>query len=176
MRFTETPIAGAYVVDLEPMSDERGFFARSFCAREFREKGLNPRVAQSNISYNFARGTLRGMHYQVDPAPETKLVRCSRGAIYDAIFDVRPASPTYCRSYGIELSEENRLALYVPEMCAHGFQTLVDGAEVTYHVGEYYTPGTEKGVRYDDPTLGIEWPLPVSVISPKDASWPDFLP
>jgi len=172
--FRETPLRGAYVVELEERSDERGFFARTFCAREFAEHGLKPTVAQANVSFNHQAGTLRGMHYQVPPAAETKLVRCTRGAIYDAIIDLRPDSPSYLEHFGIELSEHNRAALYVPEMFAHGYLTLTPGAEVVYQVGEFYTPGYERGIRYDDPAFGIHWPAPIALMSPKDESWPAF--
>ena len=172
MLCTETPLRGAFVLDLEPRGDARGFFARTFCAREFESHGLDPKVVQCNVSFNHRRGTLRGMHYQVPPAGETKLVRCTRGAIYDVIVDLRPDSPTYLRHFGVELSADNRRALYVPVNFAHGYQTLTDDAEVTYQVGEYYTPQYERGLRHDDPAVGIRWPLPVTEISPKDAAWP----
>ena len=171
MLFTETKLKGAFIIDLEHREDSRGFFARSFCAKEFEEHGLKPTVAQCNLSYNHKKGTLRGMHYQVPPAAETKLVRCTRGAIYDVIVDMRPESPTYLSHIGVELSEDNRRALYVPELFAHGYLALTDGAEVTYQVGEFYTPGYERGLRYDDPILGIEWPIEIAVISEKDAAW-----
>ena len=172
MLFTESPLPGAFVIDLQQRSDERGFFARSFCAAEFEAHGLTPAVAQCNLSFNHRRGTLRGMHYQTAPATEAKLVRCTRGAIYDVIVDLRPHSPTYMRHFGVELSEENRRALYVPEMFAHGYQALTDGAEVAYQVSQAYTPGCERGLRYDDPTLGIAWPIAVTTISEKDRTWP----
>ena len=172
MLFSETPLSNAFVIDLEQKPDSRGFFARSFCAAEFEAHGLKPVVAQCNLSFNHRRGTLRGMHYQVPPAAEAKLVRCTRGAIYDVIVDLRPDSPTYMQHFGVELSEENRRALYVPEMFAHGYQALTDGAEVTYQVSEAYTPGCERGLRHDDPALGIVWPIPVTVISDKDRAWP----
>src|SRR3712207_2144495 len=172
MLFTETKLKGAFIIDLEHREDNRGFFARTFCAKEFEEHGLKPTVAQCNSSFNHKKGTLRGMHYQVPPAAETKLIRCTQGAIYDVIVDMRPDSPTYLVHIGVELTAENRRALYVPEMFAHGYQALTDGAEVTYQVSEAYTPGTERGLRHDDPALGLSWPLPVSVISPKDAAWP----
>lgn len=172
MIFTETRLAGAQVIDVERFQDERGFFARAFCAREFGENGLKPAVAQCNLSFSDREGTLRGMHYQVSPAAETKLVRCIRGAIYDVIVDLRPESDTYLQHFGTELSAENRRALYVPEMCAHGFQSLTDDTEILYLVSEFYTPECERGLRYDDPVLGIEWPLPVRAISEKDATWP----
>lgn len=172
MRFTETKLPGAFVIDLVDRSDHRGFFARVFCQREFEEHGLKPVVAQCNCSYNHRRGTLRGMHFQLAPAGETKVVCCTRGAIYDVIVDMRPESPTYLEHIGVELTERNRRRLYVPEMFAHGYLTLADDAEVMYQVGEFYTPGLERGLRYDDPALGIDWPIAAQVISEKDANWP----
>ena len=174
MRFRETRLAGAFVVELERLEDERGFFARAFCGREFEAHGLNPRVAQCNLAFNAQRGTLRGLHYQLPPAAEAKFIRCLRGAVYDVIIDLRPGSPTYLQHFGVELSSDNRLALYVPEMFAHGYQALTDAAEVFYQVSEFYTPGAERGIKYDDQALGIAWPLPVTVISSKDAAWPPF--
>lgn len=174
MLFTETKLKGAFILDLEQRGDHRGFFARTFCMKEFEAHGLKPTVAQCNLSYNHKAGTLRGMHYQLPPAAETKLIRCTRGAIFDVIIDMRLDSPTYLQHIGVELSEDNRRALYVPEMFAHGYQALTDGAEVVYQVGEFYTPGYERGLRYDDPAFGIEWPMPVSEISEKDQSWPLF--
>ena len=172
MLFTETKLKGAFIIDLELKSDDRGFFARTFCAKEFEAHGLKPFVSQCNLSFNHKAGTLRGMHYQVAPACETKLVRCTRGAVYDVIIDLRPDSPTYQQHIGVELSADNRRALYVPEMFAHGYQTLTDDAEVAYQVTEFYTPGYERGARYNDPAFGIEWPVPITVISEKDANWP----
>lgn len=172
MIFTPTGLEGAVVVDLERKEDDRGFFARTFCRSEFQAAGLEPLVEQCNLSFNHRRGTLRGMHYQVAPATEAKLVRCTTGAIVDQIVDVREGSPTYLQSFSIELTAENRTALYVPPMFAHGYQALTDGAEVSYQVSEAYTPGTERGLRHDDPALGLVWPQPVTVISDKDASWP----
>ena len=172
MIFTETPLAGAFVLDLERRDDSRGFFARTFDAKEFEARGMRPLVAQCNLSYNHAKGTLRGMHMQVAPATEPKLVRCTRGAIHDVIVDMRPDSPTYLRHFGVELTADNRRQLYVPDMFAHGYLTLTDHAEVAYQVGEFYAPGFERGLRHDDPALGIEWPVAVAVISEKDAAWP----
>ncbi len=172
MLFTETKLKGAFIIDLEPRQDRRGFFARTFCAKEFEAHGLKPAVAQCNLSFNHKKGTLRGMHYQIPPAAETKLIRCTQGGIYDVIVDMRPESPTYLQHIGVELTAENRRALYVPEMFAHGYQALSDGAEVIYQVGEFYTPGYERGMRYNDPALKLDWPLPVSEISEKDAAWP----
>jgi dTDP-4-dehydrorhamnose 3,5-epimerase len=174
MRFTETPLKGAFVVELEERVDPRGFFARTYCAREFEQHGMKPVVVQCNLSYNHKQGTMRGMHMQLPPAAETKLVRCTRGEVYDVIIDLREDSPTYLQHFGIHLSQDNRVALYVPEMFAHGYLTLTDGAEVTYQVGEFYTPGYERGLRYDDPAFNIQWPVPIEVISEKDANWPLF--
>lgn len=176
MLFAETPLAGAFLIDIEPRGDVRGFFARTFCQREFEAHGLSTAVAQSNVAYNERKGTLRGMHWQAAPATEPKLVRCTRGAIHDVIVDLRPGSPTYLRHFAVELSEENRRSLYVPDLFAHGYLTLTDRAEVTYLVGEFYAPGNERGLRYDDPALGIEWPAPVDVISDKDRAWPLLVP
>jgi dTDP-4-dehydrorhamnose 3,5-epimerase len=172
MIITTTLLQGVAVLDLEPREDERGIFARTFCRQEFVAAGLEPMVEQCNLSYNHRAGTLRGMHYQVAPAMEAKLVRCTAGAILDAVVDVRPGSPTYLQHFSVELTATNRRSLYVPPMFAHGYLTLVDGAEVSYQVSQAYTPGTERGLRYDDPALGLAWPLPVSVISDKDAAWP----
>jgi dTDP-4-dehydrorhamnose 3,5-epimerase len=172
MKFTATDITGVAIIDLELRSDDRGFFARSFCQDEFTDHGLLPMVAQCNISHNHRAGTLRGMHYQLEPATEAKLVRCISGAIIDQIVDLRPESPTYLQHVSVELSASNRRSLYVPPMFGHGYQTLVDDAEVLYQVSERYTPGQERGLRYNDPALGLHWPLDVTAISEKDNSWP----
>ena len=172
MRFTSTHIDGVAIIDLEPHSDDRGFFARSFCRDEFVDNGLLPMVAQCNISYNHVAGTVRGMHYQLPPATEAKLVRCISGAIVDQIVDLRPNSPTYLQHVSVELTAANRRSLYVPAMFGHGYQTLVDDVEVLYQVSERYTPGQERGLRYNDPALGLEWPVEVTRISDKDNSWP----
>jgi dTDP-4-dehydrorhamnose 3,5-epimerase len=172
MNIITTPIEGVAIIDLELKSDDRGFFARAFDRQAFADAGLNPAAEQCNISFNHKAGTLRGMHYQLGWAPETKLVRCTRGAIVDIIVDMRPDSPTYLQHVEVELTADNRRALYVPAMFAHGYQTLVDGTEVTYQVSGAYTPEAERGQRYDDPALGLDWPLPVSIISAKDANWP----
>jgi dTDP-4-dehydrorhamnose 3,5-epimerase len=174
MIFKETSLAGAYVIELEMLEDERGFFARAFCQNEFEEHGLNPVIAQGNIAFNVTKGTLRGMHFQYPPAAESKLVRCTRGAILDIIVDLRPESPTYLEHFAVELDEDNHTALYVPERFAHGYQTLRDRTETSYQVGEFYTPGTEGGLKYDDPRLDLRWPLPVSVMSEKDQNWQKF--
>ena len=172
MIFAETKLAGAFIIDIEPREDSRGFFARAFCQHEFSEHGLKPLIAQANIAFNNRRGTLRGMHFQYPPAPETKLVRATRGAILDIIVDLRPESRTYLEHITVELTADNHRALYVPERFAHGYQVLEDRTETSYQVGEFYTPGAEGGLRYGDPRLGLEWPLPVAEISPKDAAWP----
>lgn len=171
MIFTETELAGAFVIDLERREDARGYFARAFCQHELAAHGLEPVIAQANVAFNKVAGTLRGMHFQFPPKAETKIVRCTRGAIVDVIVDLRPESPTYLRNVAVELNEENGRALYVPERFAHGYQTLVDRTETSYQVGEFYAPETEGGLAYDDPRLGLEWPLPVAVISEKDADW-----
>jgi dTDP-4-dehydrorhamnose 3,5-epimerase len=173
--FEQTRLSGAFFVDLERREDSRGFFARTWCANEFADHGLTTEVVQANISFNPRQGTLRGMHFQRAPHAETKLVRCTRGAIYDVVVDLRRDSDTYKEWVGVELSADNRRALFVPEGFAHGYQTLVPDAEVFYQVSEYYTPGAEGGVRWDDPAFGIEWPDPDDAfLSDKDRSWPDF--
>lgn len=172
MIFTETKLKGAYIIDIEPLEDERGFFARSWCQKEFADRGLNAALAQCNISYNKKRGTLRGMHYQDAPYQEAKLIRCTRGAIHDVIVDLREDSPT-CRQWaGVELSAGNRRMLYVPEGFAHGFQSLEDDSEVFYQMSEFYFPGYARGIRWDDPALGISWPLQDPIMSAKDRSYP----
>jgi dTDP-4-dehydrorhamnose 3,5-epimerase len=169
--FAETGLAGAFVIDLERREDDRGFFARTFCQHEFAEHGLKPVIAQANVAYNRYKGTLRGMHFQFPPAAETKLVRCTRGAILDIIVDLRPESATYLDNVSVELTADTYRALYVPERFAHGYQVLEDGTETSYQVGEFYTPEAEGGLRFDDPRLGLEWPLPVSEMSEKDRAW-----
>ena len=172
MRFTPTAVDGPVVVDLELREDERGLFARTYCRSEFEAAGLLPLAEQCNLSWNSRAGTLRGMHWQVAPATEAKLVRCTAGAVLDVVVDVRPDSPSYLQSVSVELTAANRTALYVPPMFAHGYQTLVDDSEVVYQVSSAYTPGTERGLRHDDPALGLSWPLEVTVQSEKDRSWP----
>jgi dTDP-4-dehydrorhamnose 3,5-epimerase len=172
MIFHETKLAGAFIVELDRKSDHRGFFARSFCAQEFKNHGIDFHPAQANISHSNLKGTLRGMHYQGPPVSETKFIRCIRGAVWDVIVDMRPDSPTYMEHIGVELSAENGTAIYVPDMFAHGNQALTDDVELFYLMGGPYTPGFERGARYDDPALGIQWPLPVSVIDRKDQDWP----
>ena len=168
MVFTETKLKGAFLIDLERREDSRGFFARAFCQKGFTAHGLKPTIAQANVAFNIKKGTLRGMHFQFPPAPETKLVRCTRGAILDIIVDLRPESATYLQHISVELNEENQRSLYVPERFAHGYQALRDNTDTSYQVGEFYTPSAESGLLHNDPKLNLEWPLPVSVISDKD--------
>lgn len=172
MIFSETALQGAYIIDIEPRSDSRGFFARAFCQNEFAAHGLKPMIAQANLAFNHYKGTLRGMHFQYPPTAETKIVRCTRGAIVDIIVDLRPESPTYLKHISVELTADNHRAIYVPERFAHGYQVLCDSTETSYQVGEFYAPGSEGGLRFNDPGLGLDWPLPVSVISEKDQDWP----
>ncbi len=179
MEFRDTPLDGVLVVALERIEDERGSFARTFSIEEFAQRGLDVRVDQCSTSFNTRAGTLRGMHFQIAPHGEVKLVRCTRGAIYDAVVDLRPESPTYLGWYAAELSEENGLALYIPEGCAHGFQTLVDESEILYQIATPYVPEAARGVRWDDPAFGIEWPAPPPagrIMSRRDAEYPDFAP
>lgn len=171
MRFVESGLAGAWLIEPEPVADDRGHFARLFCRREFAARGLNPNVAQGNVAFNTRRGTLRGLHFQFPPAAESKVVRCTRGAILDVIVDLRPESPTYLRHIAVEITATNGRSLYVPERFAHGYQTLENDTETTYLVGEFYTPDHEGGLLHDDLRLGISWPLTVTAISPKDRSW-----
>ena len=171
MKFTETKLKGAYVIDLNKLEDDRGYFARMFCQKEFEEHGLKSTIAQANIAFNAKRGTLRGMHFQFPPAAETKLVRCVQGGILDIIVDLRPESPTYLQHISVELTAQNGRALFVPERFGHGYQVLEDNTATSYHVGEFYTPSMEGGLPYDDPQLGLEWPLPVEEISEKDSKW-----
>ena len=172
--FTETELPGAYIIDLETIGDERGFFARAWDAKESAERGLETRVAQANCAFNARKGTLRGMHLQRPPHEEGKFVRCTRGAFFDAIVDLRPGSETFKRWTGVELTAENRRMFYVPPGFAHGYETLEDDTEALYLVTEFYAPGAETGVRWDDPAFGIEWPIEPTLISDKDRSWPDF--
>ena len=172
MKFEPTPLRGAVVVALERMEDERGFFARSYCEAEFRAQGLNPAVAQCNVSWNRRRGTLRGLAWKCRPHEEAKLVRCTRGAVWDVIVDLREGSPTRLRWHAVELSADNRLALYVPEGFAHGFQTLQDDSEVLYQMAESYRPELARGVLWNDPKLGIAWPLADPILSARDRSYP----
>ena len=171
MIFTETKLKGAFILDLERHEDSRGFFARTFCQREFIQHGLKPIIAQANVAFNIKKGTLRGMHFQYPPAAESKLVRCSRGGILDIIVDLRPESSTYLDHVAVELTADNYRSLYVPERFAHGYQVLEDVTETSYQVGEFYAPSAEGGLMYKDPRLGLVWPLPVTEISPKDNTW-----
>lgn len=174
MRFRETRLPGVFEIYIEPHQDERGFFARSWCQKEFETNGLNPRLTQCNICCNTRKGTLRGMHYQMPPFAEAKLVRCTRGAIYDVALDLRPESPTYKDWIGLILSGTNRQMLYIPEGCGHGFLTLEDDTEVFYQMSEFYNPGSARGVRWNDRAFGIIWPEKIEVISERDNAYPDF--
>jgi dTDP-4-dehydrorhamnose 3,5-epimerase len=174
MIFTETRLFGLYIIDLVRLEDERGYFARSWCQREFGEHSLNSRLVQCNISFNKKRGTLRGMHYQRAPYEEAKLVRCTKGALYDVVIDLRPISQTFKSWFAVELTSENHRALYVPEGFAHGFQTLTDNTEVFYQMSEFYHPESAKGIRWNDSEFGIEWPIEALVISEKDNSYPNW--
>jgi dTDP-4-dehydrorhamnose 3,5-epimerase len=171
MIFTETKLPGAFILDLERREDNRGYFARTFCQHEFEDHGLKPVIAQANAAFNKYRGTLRGMHFQFPPAAETKLVRCTRGAIVDIIVDLRPESPTFLEHVAVELTASNGRSLYVPERFAHGYQVLEDDTETTYQVGEFYTPSAEGGLSPFDPSLGLSWPIETTEISEKDAKW-----
>jgi dTDP-4-dehydrorhamnose 3,5-epimerase len=174
MIFKETMLAGVVEIHLDPLSDERGFFARSWCEKEFELRGLNRRLAQCNISFNVRKGTLRGIHYQAEPYPEAKIVRCTQGAIYDVAVDLRPQSATFRRWVAAVLTAENRRMLYIPEGCAHGLLTLMDNTEVFYQMSEFYHPQLARGVRFDDPAFGIDWPGKIEVISERDRNCPDF--
>jgi dTDP-4-dehydrorhamnose 3,5-epimerase len=174
MIFRETPLAGAWLLEPERFEDERGFFARTWDRRAFAERGLDPRIEQCSVSYNHRRGTVRGMHFQIAPRAEIKLVRVTRGAVHDVIVDLRPGSPTYTRSFAVTLSAENGHQLYIPEGMAHGLQTLADETEIFYQISEIYSPEHARGYRWDDPAFDVVWPEPVTVISERDRSWPDF--
>jgi dTDP-4-dehydrorhamnose 3,5-epimerase len=173
--FTPTPLADAWVVDPERREDQRGYFARTWCQREFAGHGLDSRLVQCSVSHNFRRGTLRGLHWQEAPHAEVKLVRCTRGAAWDVIVDLRPSSPTYARHFGVELSEQSGRALYIPQGFAHGFQTLVDGTEMFYQMSAFYEPSAARGVRWNDPAFGIVWPVPDPILHPRDGGYPDFM-
>jgi dTDP-4-dehydrorhamnose 3,5-epimerase len=172
MKFTKTLLEGAYVIELDPFSDERGFFARTFCIKEFHQIGFDKEIVQINHSMTRQKGTIRGMHYQTPPACETKIIRCIQGRIFDVMVDIREGSPTCMQWFGVELSKENMKMVYIPEGFAHGFQTLSNNAELIYHHSEFYNPEQEKGLRYDDPAMAIIWPLPIHIISAKDQSYP----
>jgi dTDP-4-dehydrorhamnose 3,5-epimerase len=176
MVFTETGLNGAFIVDLERLEDDRGFFARSWCRREFEARGLNADLVQCNVSLNRAKGTLRGLHYQAAPHAEVKLVRCTKGAIYDVIVDLRPESDTFLRHFGCALTEDNHRALYIPEGFGHGFLTLCESSEVFYQMSNFYEPQAARGLRWNDPALGIEWPGQVDVISERDRTYPNLRP
>lgn len=176
MLFIETKLKGAFVIELEKYSDDRGFFSRAWCQKEFKEQGINSRFVQANIGFSKNSGTIRGIHYQIAPFEEAKLVRCIRGAIFDVVLDLRPELPSFKQWFGVELSDENRKMLYVPEGCAHGYQTLVDNTEVFYQVSQVYSAESERGIRWNDPEFDIEWPIDEDlVISEKDQNWPDFM-
>ena len=174
MTFTPTQLPGAFIIDVVLCLDERGAFAQTFCAGDFQKHGLNPHVVQCALSFNKSRGTLRGLHWQVAPHAQAKLVRCTRGAIYDVIVDLRAGSPTFRQHLTLELTAENRRMLYVPEGFAHGFQTLEDNTEVLYQFGQPYVPGTEGGARWDDPAFGIQWPIAGRIMNQRDQNFPDF--
>lgn len=174
MKFNRTPLDGAYTIELEKRGDDRGFFARFFCENEFEQAGLETRFVQINNSLSAKKGTLRGLHYQLPPAAEVKVVRCLRGALYDVIVDIRAGSSTFGKWFGAELSAENRTMMYVPRGFAHAFVTLTDDTEALYLVSSFYSPENERGIRYNDPAIGIEWPIEPTELSDKDVSWPDF--
>ncbi len=175
MIFTETKLKGAFVIELKKIEDDRGFFARSWCKDEMEAHGLNANVVQNNVSFNNKKGTFRGIHFQNDPYQETKLVRCTKGAIFDIIFDLRKNSPTYLQSFGVELTEGNYKMLYVPEDFGHAYMTLQDNTEVSYQVTQFYMPGAEAGIRWNDPAFEIELPIEPVIISDRDKSHPDYL-
>jgi len=174
MLFQETPLAGAYVIEPKRITDDRGFFARLWCRNELQQQGLNPTIAQTNIGVSVRKGTLRGLHFQVAPHAEVKIVRCPRGAIYDVIVDLRPSSATFKKWFGIELTESNNRAIYVPEGFAQGYITLEDDTEIYYHTTECFQPGSASGIRYNDPAFGITWPVQPEVISKPDLEWQDY--
>jgi dTDP-4-dehydrorhamnose 3,5-epimerase len=176
MKFTETPLKGVFVIDLEKRGDDRGFFARLFCEREFAQYGLNPKIVQMNNSSSTTRGTLRGIHYQLAPKGEDKTFRCVRGALFDVVIDLRPDSPTFLKHFAVELTAENRTMIHVPQGCANSFMTIADDTEIIYFTSEFYSPQHERGIRYNDPALGIHWPMEPVVISDKDKNHPDFKP
>ena len=174
MNFIPTKLSGAWIIEPLPHKDQRGLFARTFCAEEFSSRGLADRFVQCNTSWNAHKGTLRGLHFQLPPSSEVKLVRCTAGALLDVIVDLRPDSPTYLQSTAVQLTATNRLALYIPQMFAHGFQTLEDGTEIFYQMSEFYAPKLGRGLRHNDPKLGLEWPMPATSISEQDLNWPSL--
>lgn len=176
MIFEETPLRGAYVIEPERINDHRGFFARVWCKKELERRGLNSELSQSNIGFSHVKGTLRGLHFQKPPHAESKIVRCTRGSIFDVIVDLRPESPTYKRWFGIELSDENGKMVYVAEGMAQGYMTLQDNTEINYHTTEFFNAEAASGVRFDDPVLGIRWPMSATAISEQDRSWPLLIP
>lgn len=176
MKFIETPLSGAFIIELEKRGDDRGFFARAFCEREFRQHGLNPRIVQMNNSLSSQRGTLRGIHYQLAPKAEDKTFRCIRGSLFDVVVDLRPDSATFLQHFAVELTAENRKMVHVPQGCANSFLTLEDNTEILYFTSEFYSPENERGIRFNDPKLGIQWPMEPVVISDKDRNHPDFTP
>jgi dTDP-4-dehydrorhamnose 3,5-epimerase len=176
MQFTETRVRGAFAIDLDPRTDERGFFARAWCRNEFQKQGLTAQIAQVNVSSNPEKGTLRGLHFQLPPFQEAKTVSCTQGALYDVVVDLRPDSPSFLRWAAVELTAGNRRMFYIPEGCAHGFQTLAAETEVLYFISEFYSPAHARGVRYNDPAFGIDWPLPAAALSEADRNWPDYEP
>ncbi|HKC64049.1 MAG TPA: dTDP-4-dehydrorhamnose 3,5-epimerase [Pyrinomonadaceae bacterium] len=174
MKFSQTTLPGAYLIEIEPHEDERGYFARTWCREEFLKYKLNATIAQCSISYNKRRGTLRGVHYQIKPYEEAKVVACTAGAIYDLIVDLRPESETFKRWFAVELSADKKNMLYVPEGVAHGFQTLEDDSEAFYQISEVYQPEYSRGIRFDDPAFGFQWPIAERIISERDRAFPDF--
>jgi len=172
--FVPTSLPGAFLVDIDRRDDDRGFFARTWCRREFAEMGLNADLAQCNVSYTKRRGTLRGMHWQASPHTEAKLVRCTRGAIWDSIIDLRPDSPTYMKHFGVELTAQSGRAIYIPEGMAHGFVTLQDDCEVSYQMSEFHEPAAARGIRWNDPAFAIAWPVADPILHPRDAAYPDY--
>jgi dTDP-4-dehydrorhamnose 3,5-epimerase len=172
VKFIETPLAGVFLIEAEPIADVRGHFARTYCEREFAEHGLNTHWPQMNSSFNAKRGTLRGLHFQAEPHAEDKLIRCMRGAIFDVAVDLRVGSKSYGRCFGVELNQEKPHSLYIPKGCAHGFQTLSDVSELSYLMSTEYVPGSARGIRWDDPSLGIAWPLPEPIVSDRDQAFP----
>jgi len=174
LRFTPTPVAGAFLIDPVLRQDDRGHFSRAWCLREFAQQGIEFMPVQANIGFSIRTGTLRGLHFQVKPALEAKLVRCTRGALFDVIADLRPHSPSYCQWYGVELQADRYQMLFVPEGCAHGYQTLADNTDLFYMTSQYFTPSAARGIRFDDPVFGIKWPLIPTIISEQDRNWPLF--
>ncbi len=174
MKFTETSVHGAYIIDVNRIGDDRGFFGRLWCEKEMAEQGLVPTIKQSNVGFSPYKGTLRGLHYQKSPHQEVKIIRCTRGIVYDVVVDLRPDSSTYCKWFGTELTEDNTSMLYIPEGCATGYLTLADNSEITYTASEFYAPDHAAGVKYDDRAFGIQWPGEIKILSDNDMNWPEF--